>query len=81
MNEKQKRLYRYLKKEVDNEKEFFKSKYIKEDLDLSAKEIGLNIIELDKKVDDLNIEKWSNAKGNTWKVEIKDRKEKPKVTA
>lgn len=70
MNKKQQRLYRYLKKRTKEGKKFFQSKYIKEELNLSAKEIGLNIVEAKNKMDDLKIEKWSNSKGTTWKIEL-----------
>ncbi len=81
MNEKQKQIYRYLRDKAGSGKKFFKSKYMKEELDMSSKEIGLNILELQSKVKDLEIEKWSYTKGTTWKVEPKNSDGKQKVTA
>lgn len=68
-NEKQHRILRYLEREVDSGKEFFKSKFMSDELEMSAKEIGSNMLRLAETAEQLSIEKWSYASATTWRVE------------
>ena len=67
--EKQRRILRYLRERVD-ERTYFKSRVIGQDLDLSAKEVGANIAALRKAELDLDIEKWGYSSGTTWQVTV-----------
>ena len=69
INEKQHRIMRYLEREVDSGKEFFKSKFMADELEMSAKEIGSNMLRLAEISNTLAIEKWSYASATTWRVE------------
>jgi hypothetical protein len=40
-----------------------------DDLDMSSREIGTNMLRLSERCDRLSIEKWSYASATTWKVE------------
>ncbi len=68
-NEKQHRIIQYLESEVEKGKVYFKSKFMSDDLDMSSKEIGANMLRLADSCDNLSIEKWSYASATTWKVE------------
>jgi hypothetical protein len=48
---------------------YFKSKFIADEVGLSAKEIGALIVNLQESVDDLSIERWSYTGATTWRVE------------
>lgn len=69
MNEKQSRIVRYLDDKVDDGKVYFKSKFMSDELDMSPKEIGANMLRLSDRCEHLSIEKWSYASATTWKVE------------
>lgn len=47
---------------------YVKSKFIADDLDLSAKEIGWSIRRLSEVDTHLTIEKWSYTGGTTWRI-------------
>ncbi|AUX07744.1 hypothetical protein AArcSl_0086 [Halalkaliarchaeum desulfuricum] len=58
------------KKAADADGElYFKSKFIADDVDLSAKEIGALMVQLEGAVPDLTIERWSYTSATTWRVE------------
>ncbi|MFW5983738.1 MAG: DUF7123 family protein [Halobacteria archaeon] len=69
MNEKQSRIVEYLEDRVQDGKCYFKSKFMSDDLDMSSREIGTNMLRLSERCDRLSIEKWSYASATTWKVE------------
>lgn len=69
MSEKQSRIVRYLENKVEDGKVFFKSKFMSDELGMSAKEIGANMLRLSEEYEDLKIEKWSYASATTWRVE------------
>ena len=46
-----------------------------EDLDLSAKEIGVNLGIISEKVGELDFEKWGKSSGTTWKITRLNRSE------
>ncbi|MDY6780726.1 MAG: hypothetical protein SV760_09360 [Halobacteria archaeon] len=72
MSEKQSRIVGYLEEKVDEGKTYFKSKFMSDELNMSAKEIGSNMLKLSEKYEELSIEKWSYASATTWKVERAD---------
>jgi hypothetical protein len=69
MNEKQSEIVKYLEDRVEDGKCYFKSKFMSDDLDMSSREIGTNMLRLSERCDRLSIEKWSYASATTWKVE------------
>jgi len=66
---KQQRLADYLRERAADGEVYFKSKFIANDVDLSAKEIGALIVKLQDSVTDLSIERWSYTGATTWRVE------------
>ena len=67
LSEKQRRILRYLRSNVD-QRTYFKSRLIAEDLGLSAKEVGANMRALLDGEVGLTVEKWGYSSGTTWKV-------------
>ena len=67
LTEKQRRIRRYLIENADG-KQYFKSRLIGEDLDLSPKEVGTNIATPAEADPDLEIERWGYSSSTTWKV-------------
>lgn len=66
---KQRRLARYLREKATDGEFYFKGKFIADDVDLSPKEIGALIVQLQDSVSDLEIEKWSYTGATTWRVQ------------
>lgn len=66
---KQHRLARYLREKANDGEFYFKGKFIADDVNLSPKEIGALIVQLQDSVSDLEIEKWSYTSATTWRVE------------
>lgn len=69
LNDKQSQIVEYLEEKARDGKVYFKSKFISDELDMSAKEIGTNMLHLSESCEDLDIEKWSYASATTWRVE------------
>jgi len=67
LSEKQRRILRYLRSNVE-QRTYFKSRLIAEDLGLSAKEVGANMGALLDGDVGLTVEKWGYSSGTTWKV-------------
>ena len=67
LTEKQSRILGHITEQLD-EQSFFKSRYIAEDLELSAKEIGVNLGIISEKVTELDFEQWGKSSGTTWKI-------------
>lgn len=67
LSQKQRRIRRYLLEHADG-KQYFKSRLIGEDLDLSPKEVGTNLATLAEADPDLEIERWGYSSSTTWKV-------------
>lgn len=66
---KQQILADYLRVQVANGNEYFKSKSIATEVGLSSKEVGVNLGKLAEKIDTLKIEKWAQrSKATTWRV-------------
>lgn len=67
-NDTQQKILNYLLSGVQKDKRYFKSKYIADDLGLSAKEVGTNLGILAEICDDLEISRWSYSSSTTWLV-------------
>ena len=67
---KAERLARYLRAEADltDGDLYVKGKFIADDVDLSPKEIGALLVQLQGSVPGLTIEKWSYTSATTWRV-------------
>jgi len=66
---KREQLAEFLRSQAHTGEYYFKSKFIAEELGLSPKEIGVLMTQLQESVSDLEIEKWSNSRATTWRVE------------
>ncbi|MGM0604672.1 MAG: DUF7123 family protein [Halobacteriota archaeon] len=66
---KEERLAQYLRARAADGELYFKSKFIADDVGLSAKEIGALIVKLQESATDLTIEKWSYTGATTWRIE------------
>ncbi|ADJ14249.1 hypothetical protein C497_02652 [Halalkalicoccus jeotgali B3] len=65
---KEARLKQYLNSRAADGELYFKSKFIADDVGLSAKEIGALMVKLSDSAEDLEIEKWSYTSATTWRV-------------
>ena len=65
---KSERLAEYLRQEAADGEAYIKAKFIADDVDLSPKQIGALIVQLQDSVSDLEIEKWSYTGATTWRV-------------
>lgn len=59
----------YLTDGSDKGPRYYKSKHIASELDLTPKEVGVNLGILQGRASDLRIEKWGYSKSTTWRVE------------
>jgi hypothetical protein len=66
---KYERLQAYLSERAEDGELYFKSKFIADEVGLSAKEIGALMVQLRDSATDLEIEKWSYTSATTWRVE------------
>lgn len=60
----------YLRKQVRTGDQYFKSRFIASDIELSPKEIGAVMRKLRNQSDRLEVEKWSYTNGTTWRVTV-----------
>jgi CRP-like cAMP-binding protein len=65
---KESRLKNYLTQRAADGEVYFKSKFIADEVGLSAKEIGALMVKLRESATDLEIEKWSYTSATTWRV-------------
>ncbi|MEY7851930.1 hypothetical protein AB7C87_22320 [Natrarchaeobius sp. A-rgal3] len=67
---KAQRLVSYFRDELEERSGdlYVKGKFIANDVDLSPKEIGALMVQLQGSVDDLEIEKWSYTSATTWRI-------------
>lgn len=61
-------LRQYLRERIEDGDVYFKSKYVAEDLDYSAHQIGALFLKLSKSDTGLKVERWSSSNGTTWRV-------------
>lgn len=64
---KQRRILAYLGERADD-RTYFKSRHIADDLGLSAKEVGANMRAILDGDVGVTVEKWGYSSGTTWKV-------------
>ncbi len=67
LTDKQRRILAYLRDHVE-ERTYFKSRLIADDLGLSAKEVGANMAAVADATTDIDVEKWGYSSGTTWMV-------------
>ncbi|WP_430505323.1 DUF7123 family protein [Haloparvum sp. PAK95] len=65
---KARRLAEYLRREAADGEIYVKAKFIADDVDLSPKEIGARMTQLQESLSDLSIEKWSYTGATTWRI-------------
>ncbi|MXR21251.1 DUF7123 family protein [Halobacterium bonnevillei] len=65
---KQHRILEYLRENAD-ERTYFKSRLIGDELDLSAKEVGANMPAIEDGEFEVDVERWGYSSSTTWKVE------------
>lgn len=61
-------LRQYLRERIEDGDVYFKSKYVAENLDYSAHQIGALFLKLSESDTDLEVERWSSSNGTTWRV-------------
>ena len=66
--DKRRRVETHLRQCVGEEPIYIKSKFLAEELDLSAKEIGSVLSRLSESSSELVVEKWSYTNATTWRV-------------
>lgn len=66
---KRRRVESHLDERIDEGPAYVKSKFLAEELELSAKEIGSVLGRIDESPSDLSVEKWSYTNATTWRVE------------
>jgi hypothetical protein len=71
LSETQSRLLSYLCDRVDGTA-YLKAKHVADELDLSSKEVGINMGILADRTDDVAIEQWGRSSSTTWKVSAGD---------
>jgi hypothetical protein len=67
LSEKQQRILAYLREHAD-ERTYFKSRLIGEELDMSPKEVGTNMTAIQEGNFDVDVEKWGYSSSTTWMV-------------
>ncbi|MFB6189021.1 MAG: hypothetical protein ABEI57_03985 [Halapricum sp.] len=67
--EKYRRVESHLSQRVQDGPAYVKSKFLAEEIDLSAKEIGSVLGRLAETSSELSVEKWSYTNATTWRVE------------
>lgn len=61
-------LLEYLEHRADDGEIYVKSKFLAEDLDLSASQIGVLLGRLQDSTETLDIEQWSYTNATTWRI-------------
>jgi hypothetical protein len=69
---KEERLKQFLLRKAEDGELYFKSKFIADEVGLSAKEIGALMVKLRDSASELTIEKWSYTSATTWRIESTD---------
>lgn len=70
LSPKAEQLADYLRSEVEDShgEIYVKAKFISDDVELSSKEIGALMLQLQEKIQNLTVEKWSYTSATTWRV-------------
>jgi hypothetical protein len=66
------RLLTYLERRASDGEIYVKSKFLAEDLDLSASQIGVLLGRMQDSTETLHIEQWSYTNATTWRVAPKE---------
>ena len=66
------RLERYLRGRLAAGNQYFKSRFIADDVGMSPSEIGALLPEVDEHCEDLSVEKWGYSSATTWRVVAED---------
>jgi hypothetical protein len=66
------RLERYLRERATDGEQYVKSKFIADDLEMSASEVGALLPEVDEATETLTVEKWGYSSATTWRVVADD---------
>ena len=69
LSEKQRRILQYLRERAD-ERTYFKSRLIGDDLGMTAKEVGANMTAIQEGEFEIDVEKWGYSSSTTWKVTV-----------
>ena len=69
--QKRRHVERYLRAKADDGPVFVKSKFMAEELPLSAREIGSVLGKIEQADTTLQVEKWSYTSATTWRVECR----------
>ena len=69
LTEKQRRILAHLRERA-GAKTYFKSRLIAEELDLSPKEVGTNMVALREGDFGVDVEKWGYSSSTTWEVTV-----------
>lgn len=64
------RLAQYLRRKGNGGEYYVKSKFIADDIDLSARQIGALMGRLDEHVADITVERWAYTNATTWRVAV-----------
>lgn len=67
-DDKRRCLREYLRKRTADGECYLKSKFVAEDLELSAREIGQLFAHLREEAEDLEVERWGYSNATTWRV-------------
>mgnify|MGYP000539443151 CR=1 FL=1 len=67
LTDTQSRILAYLRDQGDGPT-YLKSKYVADELDLSSKEVGINMSILQDRVSGIEIEQWGHSSSTTWLV-------------
>ncbi|MFB6202214.1 MAG: hypothetical protein ABEI98_09410 [Halorhabdus sp.] len=70
LSQKQRRILEYLRANADD-RTYFKSRLIGEELGLSAKEVGTNMTAIAEGDFAVTVEKWGYSSSTTWMVETR----------
>ena len=62
------RLERYLRERLAGGDQYFKSKFVADELGMSPSEVGALLPEVDDACDDLSLEKWGYSSATTWRI-------------
>lgn len=67
LTDTQSKILSYLREQTDGTT-YLKSKYVADELDLSSKEVGINMSILQDRISGIEIEQWGHSSSTTWKV-------------
>lgn len=69
LSDKQRRILHHLQDEVDS-KTYFKSRLIARELDMTAKEVGTNMVAIREGDFGVDVDEWGYSSSTTWQVTV-----------